>query len=148
MPEYRIMTLELQHAIRAIERACLLSIGSEFEADLVRLLEMAKATSDLMKVDKPERGQTLMTGRMHSLTRLGPKDQQRQVLPRISYLLARFRQRIQTEGMAASSPMRGLFPIVPEQRSRRRLSQRVSFPAPCTHHPFRSMLMLMPCPYI
>jgi hypothetical protein len=41
-PEYRIMTLELQHAIRAIERACLLSIGSEFEADLVRLLEMAK----------------------------------------------------------------------------------------------------------
>lgn len=56
-PEYRIMTLELQHAIRAIERACLLSIGSEFEADLVRLLEMAKATSDLMKVDKPERGQ-------------------------------------------------------------------------------------------
>jgi hypothetical protein len=49
-PELRIMSLELQHAERAIERARLLSKGSEFEADLARLLEAARATLDLIKV--------------------------------------------------------------------------------------------------
>ncbi|TPV99332.1 MAG: hypothetical protein USCAAHI_01209 [Beijerinckiaceae bacterium] len=47
--EARIVRLELIHAIAAIERAFLLSHGSEQEADLARLLEAARATLDLIK---------------------------------------------------------------------------------------------------
>jgi hypothetical protein len=50
-PETRMIHLELQHACAAIERARLLSKGSEVEADLVRLSEAAYATLMLIKED-------------------------------------------------------------------------------------------------
>jgi hypothetical protein len=50
-PELRMLRLELQHAVAAIERASLLAHGSGLEADLSHLLEAAKATLDLAKVD-------------------------------------------------------------------------------------------------
>jgi hypothetical protein len=50
-PERRIVRLELQHAIAAIERAWLIARDSKLitEPDLTRLLEAARATLDLMK---------------------------------------------------------------------------------------------------
>ena len=48
-PERRIMILELRHATQAVERAWLISRGSELEHDLVRLVEAARATLDLIK---------------------------------------------------------------------------------------------------
>lgn len=47
-PEQRIMTLELNHAAAAIERAWLISRTTKLEHDLERLLAAAKATRDLV----------------------------------------------------------------------------------------------------
>jgi hypothetical protein len=47
-PERRIMILELRHAAQAVERAWLISRGSELEHDLVRLVEATRATLDLV----------------------------------------------------------------------------------------------------
>jgi len=47
-PERRIMILELRHAAQAVERAWLISRGTELEHDLVRLVEATRATLDLI----------------------------------------------------------------------------------------------------
>jgi hypothetical protein len=44
-----MIRLELQHACAAIERASLIARETELEADLVRLLEAARATLDLFR---------------------------------------------------------------------------------------------------
>jgi hypothetical protein len=42
------MILELRHAAQAVERAWLISRGTELEHDLVRLVEATRATLDLI----------------------------------------------------------------------------------------------------
>lgn len=51
-PEHRIMTLELKHAAKGIERAWLIAKGSDIETDVGRLLQAARATVMLAEEGK------------------------------------------------------------------------------------------------
>ena len=67
--QIRMIRLELLHAVGAIERAALLARGSEVEADVSRLLEMARATIDLEMIRAAVDLMTRTTARTSPTTR-------------------------------------------------------------------------------